>query len=484
VSGATENNSSSAALATNQSSSVQPDAGSYRDPRGRIFYADGRVFRTVMPIAVADYEFVRDSGLLQTLEQEELVIAAKEANPSVIGSAGNGAAYVLEHPVIPFISYPYEWSFPALKNAALTHLDLNLRLLDANINLCDSSAYNIQFNGAKSIFIDYLSFRKYQDGEYWTSHRQFCEQFLNPLLLRSLLGVSHNAWYRGNQEGIPTPEFAQLIPFRKKWSWNVQTNVMLQTKFEKSASAADVSKLAASIERRKLPKTTLTSMMQGLRNWIARLEPLNRGTTTWADYSVSNSYADEETKAKVAFIKAFASEVKPRQCWDLGCNTGEYSKVALDSGASYVIGFDSDQGAIEQAFARAGSEKLNFLPLFMDATNETPDQGWAGKERKGLASRQSADAIICLAFVHHMVISANIPFDQLIDRLIRLAPDGIIEFVPKSDSKVQELLRLREDIFPDYTEEFFISSISAHADIIKSEKITQTGRLLVQYKRH
>jgi ribosomal protein L11 methylase PrmA len=484
VSGALKTDKSSAVAAPSQSSEAQPDAGSYRDPRGRIFYADGRVFRTVMPIAVADYEFVRDSGLLQTLEQEELVVAAKEVDPSVIGAAGKGAAYVLEHPVIPFISYPYEWSFPALKNAALAHLDLNLRLLEANINLCDASAYNIQFNGAKPVFIDYLSFKKYKDGEYWTGHRQFCEQFLNPLLLRSLLGVSHNAWYRGNQVGIPTREFAQLIPFRKKWTWNVQTNVMLQTKFEKSASAADVSKLANSIERRKLPKTTLIAMMQGLRNWIARLKPLNRGTTTWANYSVSNSYADEEMQAKSEFIKAFVSEIKPRQCWDFGCNTGEYSKVALASGAQYVVGFDSDQGAIEQAFARARSENLNFLPLFMDATNETPDQGWAGNERKGLASRQSADALICLAFVHHMVISGNIPFNQLIDRIIRLAPDGIIEFVPKSDPKVQELLRLREDIFPDYTEEFFVARVSSQADIIKSDKITETGRLLVQYKRH
>ena len=437
-----------------------------------------------MPSAVEDYEFVRDTGMLQALAKEGLVVAAEEADPSLIGPAADGAAYVLEHPLLPFVSYPFEWSFPALKAAALLHLDIQIRALAAGISLSDASAYNIQFIGPEPVFIDHLSFRKYREGEFWIGHRQFFEQFLNPLLLRSMLGVAHNAWYRGNQEGIRTSDLARLVPLRKKLSWNVVTQVLLQAKFQKSAGADSVSKLSRSMSSRKLPITAYGSMLRSLRKWITRLDPADTGATVWSNYAASKPYRDEEARAKAQFIEKFTSTLAPRQLWDIGCNTGEYTKVALMSGAASAVGFDSDQGALEQAYARARAEKLNFLPLYLDAANETPSQGWGGRERKGLAQRRSADAMISLAFVHHMAISANIPLDQLVDWLIQFAPNGVIEFVPKADPTVQILLRHREDVFPDYTADNFLACLSADAEIVNRATVTESGRILVQYRRH
>ena len=154
-----------------------------------------------------------ESGVLQSLAAAGRVVAFDEVSRDVLGGEAGDPALVLEHPRLPFVSYPYEWPFKALKAAALHHLDIQIDALDGGVALSDASAYNVQFLGAKPIFIDLLSFRRYREGEFWLGHRQFCEQFLNPLLLRALVGVPHNAWYRGSLEGIVSAELSRLLPF-------------------------------------------------------------------------------------------------------------------------------------------------------------------------------------------------------------------------------------------------------------------------------
>jgi ribosomal protein L11 methylase PrmA len=463
-------------------SQPRAEPGSFRDPKGRIFLKDGRVFRTIMPTAVADYEFVRDTGLLQRFAKEGIAISAEPVDPHVIGCAADGATYVLEHPRLPFISYPYEWSFPVLKAAALLHLDVQLKALEVGIALSDASAYNIQFVGTRPIFIDYLSFCRYREGEFWFGHRQFCEQFLNPLLLRSILGVAHNAWYRGNQEGISTGDLARLMPLRRRLSWNVLTQVVLPALLQRSVGQKESKDVAKSVGASTFPKKSYQGMIEKLHTWIARLQPADTKPTVWSNYADKNTYLSNEVSAKIAFIADFAATVKPNQLWDIGCNTGDYSKVALDAGAASVIGFDYDHATLERAFVRAQAENLNFLPLYLDAANPSPSQGWVEAERMGIAQRKSADALISLAFVHHMAITRNIPLDQLVDWLIGFAPHGVIEFVPKADPMVQDLLRLREDIFPNYTEEHFLTCVGARATIVRCERVTESGRTLVWYR--
>ena len=178
------------------------DPASFRDPSGHVYDIGGRILRTVTSGAVSDYEFVRDTGVLGDLVNRGWVIAAEELDGAALESVFDGSHYVLEHPRLPFISYPYEWPFEGLKAAALLHLDLQTALLSKGVVLSDANAYNIQFRGTDPVFIDYLSFQRYEDGAFWTGHQQFCEHFLNPLLLRAYLGVSHVHWFRGSGEGI------------------------------------------------------------------------------------------------------------------------------------------------------------------------------------------------------------------------------------------------------------------------------------------
>jgi ribosomal protein L11 methylase PrmA len=459
------------------------EPGSFRDPSGHVFLKDDRVFRTVTERAVADYEFVRDSGVLQDLAAAGRIVESREIDLRLVGAAGEGARYVLEHPRLPYISFPYEWPFSGLKAAALLHLDLHLDLLERDVTLSDASAYNVQFEGARPLFIDVLSLRRYREGEYWVGHRQFCEQFLNPLLLRALLGVPHNAWYRGSLEGLSATDLARLLPLRSKLSWRVLSHVVLQAKLHRKATL-EPDQSIDKVRQGRLSKTALCGLLSQLRGWVARLQPADTGPTTWSDYADTHSYGSDEEAAKRRFVAEFAQRTQPGLMFDLGCNVGDYAVVALDVGARAVVGFDFDQRVLDTAFARAARHDLSLLPLFLDAANPSPDQGWQQAERAGFSQRAKADAMLALAFEHHLAIARNVPLPQLLPWLTALAPCGVIEFVPKSDPTVQRMLALREDIFTDYGEEAFRSCLEQNARIVRDEVVSRHGRRLFWYDRH
>ncbi len=464
-----------------ESAALRPEPGSFRDPGGRIYWYGERVLRTVMPSAAKDFDFVEASGLIPELVERGMLIAQTHQSLELLGAAAGDAAYLLEHPKIDFISHPYEWPFRALQAAALLQLDLYLAALERDVTLSDATAYNIQFEGVRPVFIDRLSFRRYVDGQFWLGHRQFCEQFLNPLLLRSIFGIPHNAWYRGSPEGIGAAELSALLPLHKKFSWRVLTNVVMQGSLQKTRSSDAHKAVAAS--KLRFPKVAFVRLLSGLRSWIASLEPADRQPTTWQQYAGQTSYRDTEAEAKRNFISRFVSDSKARSVWDIGCNTGDYSVAALKGGARKVIGFDFDQGALDLAFDRARSEKLAFTPLFLDVTNPAPDQGWGQSERRGLRARAKADAVLALALIHHVAIGKNVPLEGVVQWLTDMAPRGVIEFVPKTDPMVVELLKLREDIFSNYSEEHFVKCLQERARIVTSETVSASGRKLFVFER-
>lgn len=434
-----------------------------------------------MPAASKDFEFVRSTGLIEQLVSQNRLVAETQVDSDVLGDAAAGAVCVLEHPKVPFISYPYEWSFSALKAAALLQLDIHLAALEHGVTLSDATAYNVQFLGAQPVFIDSLSFRRYTDGEYWTAHRQFCDQFLNPLLLQSVLGVPYNAWYRGSLEGISAEALSAMLPWYRKLSWGVLTNVAMQARLQKNTRNDDSALRRA--ESRKLPLVGYLELLRSMRRLVSGLDTKRTHTTDWQGYADDNSYHAAEQDAKGAFVTGFVASVLPDTLWDMGCNTGDYSVTALEAGAKRVVGFDFDQNAVDSAFDRATSNKLDFLPLVLDAANPSSGQGWAESERQGLQQRCRADAILALALVHHLAIGKNVPLGDVVDWLVGLAPQGVIEFVQKSDPMIQQLLRLRADIFDDYSQESFESHLREHAQIVKSEQVSSAGRILYWYRR-
>lgn len=456
-------------------------SASFRDPSGHVYEQDGRVFRTVTERAIQDYTFVRDQGVLDRLIEKELLIDCREIPVEESGlDDRSGVRLVVEHPRIPFISYPYEWPFRVLQAAALHHLDVQIEALEHGVTLSDGTAYNIQFLGPRPVFIDLLSLRPYREGEYWTGYRQFCEQFLNPLLLCAYTGVAYNAWYRGSPEGVPAAELARVLPWRRSITPKTFAHVILHGRLQNASASSG--KLR-SVKARKFLKTAYLGILHQFRSWIADLRPNRDRQTVWQDYANNHSYSHDEYGKKKAFVSQFVNSVRPRILWDMGCNSGDMSAVALEAGAASVVGFDFDPGALDAAFAHARDCKLNLLPLYQDVTNPSPGQGWRQAERNGLAERRNADALLALAVIHHLAIGRNIPLPEILDWLVGLAPRGVVEFVPKDDPMVQRMLLLREDIFDDYSYEIFRRLLSDRASIIGEETVSASGRVLVRYDR-
>lgn len=460
------------------SSTQEMDTGSYRDPKGQIYIKDGRIFRTVTEAGYQDFINVEKTGLLQKLIEEKKLVPYKYIEPSSQGMDGQ-ARLLLEHPALPYISYPYEWGFKLLKSAAVLQLEIIIESLKSGVMLSDASAYNVQFNGTKPVFIDHLSFRPYQEGEYWNAHRQFCEQFLNPLLLRSSLGVHHNSWYRGALEGITSVELNKLIPLHKKLGLNMFTQVYLQAHFQSKTIKHGENKKALS--SKTMPKNSLELIMKNMLNWILKLQPKDEKKTIWSDYVNNRSYTDNANIQKKAIVANYINNSDCITILDLGCNTGEYSEIAINAGADRVVAYDFDQVAIDLAFARAESASMNILPLYLDISNPPPEQGWMQKERKGFSQRATTDGLMALALVHHIAIGKNVPLEAFIKWLMPLAKHGIIEFVPKNDPMVQQLLMHREDIFPNYTIDNFRAILSDLSNIVNVEKISDSDRVIFEY---
>ena len=455
------------------------DPASFRDPAGHVHLQNGRILRSILPPGAAAYRISKDSGFLEVATRSGRLIEGREVEPTILGNEEPGAVYVLEHPRLDFISYPYEWSFSGLQAAALLTLDLHAEALQYGLTLSDASAYNVQFIGPRPIFIDYLSLLPYQDGQVWLGYRQFCEQFLNPLLLTVKTGVAFQPLYRGTLEGIRSADLAALLPFRTKLDPRIAVHVVLQGRMQQNVTAERTSK-AKGI---RLSRTALTNNLRSMRGWVAKLQPPSSQLTPWEQYEQTAQYTTDERKAKACFVSEVVAAVGPKQVWDLGCNSGEYSELALRSGARSVIGFEPDPGALNAAYRRAVSQQLSFLPLALDLVNPSPALGWRQQERLGFAARRSGDLVLCLALLHHLVLGRNLPLSQVLEWLVALAPRGVVEFVPKEDPMAQLLLALKPDIAPDYDRDTVRALLGKLARIEREEVVTASGRALFAFSR-
>ena len=462
------------------SASAVLDPGSFRDPDGRVFRVGEKVFRSVTGSAARNFARAEDAGVMRKLVDRGQLVDFTDVTEQASKVGIEQADILLSHPQIPFISYPYEWSFSLHKAAALAHLDLHLELLSEDFTLVDATAYNMQFDGTRPVHIDHLSIRPYEDGEIWAAHRQFCMQFLNPLLMWSMLDLQPNHWFRGSLEGIAPEDLAKLVPLRKRLNWTVLTHVIAQATLQNRSVQSTTG--SSRYREARLPRSSFEGMLRGLRGAIAKMEvPSHK--TVWGEYANNTSYAAPEAAAKHDLVKEAVAAIKPGLLYDIGCNTGDYSKSALEAGAGKVIGFDFDHGALEIAFKRAQLEQLDLLPLWLDAANPSPSQGWGEAERMGLSKRAKPDALLALAFIHHIAIGRNVPLDMAVDWLVSLAPAGVIEFPHKEDPMVQLLLSQRPDIFPDYHNDTFANLLSQRAQIVKAVDVLPT-RTLYWFQRN
>ncbi len=462
--------------------STNEELGSFRDPAGNIFYHQNKVFRILNKEGLERFNFLKKNDLLQKCIENKFLVKSFEVENKNLEFNFSKEKKIIQHEKIDYISYPYEWCFNQLKDAALHHLNFHLFLLKNNATLIDGSAYNIQFIGHKPVFIDLLSIKEYEEGEYWNAHKQFCENFLNPLILKSKKKIDFNNWFKGNMEGVSTKDLNALLGLRDKFSFNIFTQVVLLNYLEQKALNNKKINIK-NIKQKKFPKKSYIALLENMKKFISSIS-LKKTKTLWDDYSTNNTYNKSEEAKKKEIVAKFAQKYKFNKLADLGCNDGVYSQICLQNGCNYVIGFDYDLNAINNAFIISKQKKLDFLPLYFDASNPSSNLGWSQNERKGFLERINFTGMIALAFEHHLSIAKNIPLDQTVKWLTSIAPQGLIEFVPKNDITVQKMLTLKGDIFNDYNEENFKKLLKKNSEIISEIQVSDSGRKIFEFKRN
>lgn len=457
---------------------VEKSGASFRDPSGFIFIRDAVVYRQVNLAGRESYDALMQSGLYERLTKAKALVSHQEV-PLTFAPTAELAYKVIRPEPIPFISYPYEWCFDQLKDAAILTLSIARRALEYGLSLKDASAYNVQFLAGKPIFIDTLSFEPYQEGLPWVAYRQFCQHFLAPLALMAHKDIRLSQLLRVYIDGIPLDLASRLLPARSRLNFGLLSHIHLHARSQQKYAGKQVSRNAL---EGKVSLPALRGLLENLLTTVRGLH-LRSANTEWGNYYEENNYTEAAFAAKRNLVKDYLLAVNPRSVWDLGANTGEFSRAASEMGI-LTAAFDIDHSAVQQNYrmVKQNSEK-SLLPLWIDLTNPSPALGWDSRERASLRERGPVDLIMALALIHHLAIANNVPLERAAASFADMARHLIIEFVPKTDSQVQRLLATRADIFPDYNRDGFEQAFTRQFIIHKAEPIPGSQRILYLMER-
>lgn len=442
--------------------------GSFRDPSGFLFCRNGSIYRQINIDYRENYDLLMNSGLYESLVNTGLLIEHEEVD--IVGARPNIAHRIIKPERIPFISYPYEWSFSQLKDAAAATLQIQKKSLDLGMSLKDCSAYNIQFRKGKPVLIDTLSFEKYRDGKPWVAYKQFCQHFLAPLALMCYKDVRLNQLLRIYIDGIPLDIASLLLPVRTWFKLSLLSHIHLHAKSQKHYASKTINKGS-----HRMTPLSFRGLIDNLESAIRRMDWNPKGTE-WADYYEDTTYSKQAHLHKKQLITEFIETAMPAMVWDIGANIGLFSRIVSDKGIQ-TISLDSDPAAVEKNYLELKKRNdEHILPLLIDLANPSSGIGWENQERMSLIDRGPADMVMALALIHHLAISNNVPFDKIASFLRGICNWLVIEFVPKSDPRVQQLLSTREDIFSDYNEHVFEEKFRQFFMIQRYVKIKNSKR--------
>jgi hypothetical protein len=442
-----------------------------------VFITPDGVFRVLTATGWEDWQALAGSPLWAELQDEGLVVATEPAEVGTVPELlALEAAGVLQHERVPFVSYPYEWPFSMLKDAALLQLELNQRALRNGLALKDATPYNVQWRGARPVFIDVGSFERLRPGEPWIGYRQFCMQFLYPLMLQSYKDLPFHAALRGSLDGI-APRDARAVLAGERFRKGVLSNVLLHARMESRYAGAEGGDVKREIKRAGFGEELLAANFRKLEKLVRGLE-WKPGETAWTAYGEDNTYDAAAAAAKAAFVREAAARRHVRLGWDIGCNDGRYSRVAAEF-ADLVVALDADHATVDALYRALRAEgREDILPLVVSVTDPSPDLGWRGRERASLERRGTPELALCLALVHHVCITGNVPVREFLDWLGELDAALVIEFPDRGDPMVQRLLSgKREGGNPDYESAVFEAALGERFTVDRRLAVSDTRTL-------
>ncbi|ANW05325.1 hypothetical protein LMTR13_05755 [Bradyrhizobium icense] len=455
------------------------EPGSYRDRNGAVYCRDGEIFRGINAKALANWTHLTATHFFQDFTKRGSIVPTEMVSEPDWGNSAPPWAAVLKHDLIPFVSYPYEWTFGMLKDAALLHLELMLAALEEDFILKDSSPYNVQWHGARPVFIDIPSFEVLLPGQPWVGYRQFCELFLYPLMLLAYKRVDFRPWLRGSIDGISAASLQPLLSLRDLVRPGVAMHVVAHNALQRRYSGGK-GNVRGALADAGFDKGLIVRNVLNLRKIISRMA-LGSSKTAWSNYARAHSYGEADFAAKCAFVRSATGSRRWRRVWDLGCNTGTFSKIVAKH-ANYVVAMDGDWMAVEHLYQSLKRDPCggSILPLVIDLSDPSPGQGWRGRERKPLPDRGKPDLTLCLALIHHVVIGENVPMTDFIDWLASLGTALVIEFIGRDDEMVELLLRNKDEQYDDYRLEVFEALLSEHFEI-RDRQTLKSGRRSIYF---
>ena len=467
--------------------SASHELGSYRDPDSFVFYEEGRVCRALSQDSRTVLNQAWQKGALRNLVDKGVIVGsrmlAEESDEYArLSSRFPGWRGFMVHDKIPMISYPYEWCFSMLADAAAIHLEIQQALLNQGFSLKDASAFNVQFTAAKPVFIDLGSVEIPARLDVWIAYSQFCRMFLFPLLLYMHRGLGFRETLIANIEGPSVEQVVKVFGRFRSMRPDMFLDVFLQHLFG-ARGKQQARALRAELQNKGGNSDVQKMNLGRLARKIEKLRSHHCTSGHWVGYATDNTYADTARVVKESFVREFLQTCKPDSVLDLGCNTGEYSIMCAQSGAR-VVAVDSDIDCVEMLYQRAKKEKLDILPLVMDLANPSPGLGFMNSERRSFLDRAPCDAVMALALVHHLLITARLPLSAICCLMASVAKRYlVIEFVEREDEMFQTLLALRKDLYGEITIEGFLAAFDKSFALVRRAAIPGTRRHLFLFER-
>jgi SAM-dependent methyltransferase len=469
---------------------------SFRDPAGRLLKLDGRIIRLLTdPRGIEEMDsFLAFEPVRAAVSAGDLVEtwALSGDDADKIRAVASGArlidlhakARVFEHARIPFPSYAYEWAPEMLHAAGALTIDLATRFLSKGYGLKDATPYNVLFRGTKPVFVDIPSFERRDKGDKnWLAYGQFIRTFLMPLLANKHFGLSLDQLLLVHRDGLEPQDVYRLTGPLERLLPPFLGLVSLPSWLSSNNDGSDKKLYEKKlIQDHEKADFILRSMIRGLERSLAKLEPPKQRDSTWSGYMEQggNNYTAEHQNAKQAFVEQAIREVGAKRVLDVGCNTGTFSFISAQAGAS-VVAIDFDPVVVGQVWRDACAKNLDVLPLVQNITRPSPAVGWRYGECASFLDRArgSFDAVLMLAVIHHLIVTERIPLEEIIELAAEMTKDAlIIEFVSPQDSMFQRLTRGRDHLHVSLTPQVFEAACRPYFDQVRVQHVEGSTRWL------
>ncbi|MBI1976900.1 MAG: class I SAM-dependent methyltransferase [Candidatus Omnitrophica bacterium] len=466
---------------------VTIDAGSFRDPSGSVFYYAGRVFRALGKESAKILRQLQENTAVKGFIQQGSLIPypwISSDNPIYqrLKPAFPEAEGFVEHPRLPLITYPYEWTYSMIADAAQLHLKLQLLLLSQGYSLKDASAYNIQFHDGRPIFIDLASIEIPAQRDIWVAYGQFCRHFLFPLLLKRHKNFGLKGYYLTHMEGLDVEDVFKIFGRWGALKPPFLIDVWLQ-RFFGSIANRNIEGLKKEVLSRQTDAKPQIVNLERLIRKVGRLSRWNQKTSQWLNYQETNTYTDQTEQQKIQCVQGIFQKNSIKTVLDLGCNTGQYSLLAAKEGIR-VTAVDSDHDCVDSLYQRLRESNLKITPLWVDLANPSPALGFMHQERRSFLERVPSECVLALALIHHLLITSRIPLGAICDLLSRLTTSLLlVEYIAPQDSMFRRLLALRQDLYEHVSEEFFTATFAKKFELLHRQPLQGTHRTLYLFKK-